>query len=168
MSNTRKKTRLSRTPRLSLEGKASSPIQPESAEMNGNERKIEIIGLKFRQQSVLPILAASPTLARAARESGVAESTLRRWLDDPAFRREVDRLRQESFDYACKQVESLMPMAMSVMAKCMESDDLAVGLRAARSAVSVANQLRTTEKLRAELQELTEAVNATKDASPMK
>ena len=162
-----KKTKPSRTHALSLQGKADSPTQPEMAEISGTERNIEIIGLKYRQQSVIPTLVVSPTLVQASRETGVPESTLRRWLNEPAFRREVDRIRKESFDLACKQAQFMMPMALSVLIKCMESEDLTVGLRAARSTISLANELSNTDSIRAELHELTDAVNAGKVASPL-
>ena len=55
---------------------------------------IDLSALTFRQQAALPIIACSPTIARAARASGVGESTLRRWLADPAFGDQVACLRR--------------------------------------------------------------------------
>ena len=72
------------------------PVLPVPAEMSENDRKIKISALAFRQQAVLPIVALSPSVAQAARDSGVAESTLRRWLQDSRFRQELTQLRQET------------------------------------------------------------------------
>ena len=71
--------------------------------MSANDRKIEISELTFRQQAALPAIA----LAQAARDTGVAERTLRRWLEDPSFRQELDRLRQESYDLARQVMKGL-------------------------------------------------------------
>ena len=64
---------------------------PKSAEMNGNEWNSKISDLTFRQQSALPSVVVASSIAGAARKTGVAESTLRRWLEEPAFREELDR-----------------------------------------------------------------------------
>ena len=61
--------------------------------MSGN---LKTSDLTHRQQAVLPVMAAAPSLAEAARISGFNERTLRRWLDDDDFRAELTRLRQES------------------------------------------------------------------------
>ena len=41
------------------------------------------------------MIAASPTIAQAARDCRVSESTIRRWLRDPVFADELELLRQE-------------------------------------------------------------------------
>ena len=61
-------------------------------EMAGNGREIEISELIFRQRAALPKIALAQSLAQAARDTGVAERTLRRWLENPSFREELDHL----------------------------------------------------------------------------
>ena len=58
----------------------------------GNGREIEISELIFRQRAALPKIALAQSLAQAARDTGVAERTLRRWLENPSFREELDHL----------------------------------------------------------------------------
>ena len=50
--------------------------------------------------ATLPIIAAAPTLAQAARSSGIGQGALYRWLQDNRFRHELARLRQEAADLA--------------------------------------------------------------------
>ena len=59
--------------------------------MNGNEWNNKISDLTFHQQSALPSVVVALSIAGAARYTGLAESTLRRWLEEPAFRKELDR-----------------------------------------------------------------------------
>ena len=74
----------------------------ELAEMNGNEREIDLSALSPRQQAALPIVAGSPTIVQAARAAGVGESTLRRWLTDPAFSNCLAELRRQSANLAVR------------------------------------------------------------------
>ena len=90
MSAKRKKAPGSRTPGSSPDAEPRTEAGSQSSEMNGNERIFGISELTLRQQSVLPILAVSHSIAQAARDARVAESTLRRWLKDRKFREEHD------------------------------------------------------------------------------
>ena len=58
----------------------------------------DLAELTFRQQSALPVIAVSRTVAEASRKSGVAQRTLRRWLTDTTFRKVLDRMRREFYD----------------------------------------------------------------------
>ena len=157
-------------PRLNRSQPARQPRKPtpesipnpasesEWEEMRENEREIEKSDLTRRQQSALPIVAASPTIAQAARTSRIGESTLYRWLDDEDFRNELTRLRQESANLARLELQGLMSRGVSVLAEAMDDPDVAVRLRAARCALSFAVQICEAEKLRSEIQALEEAL----------
>ena len=57
---------------------------------------------------LLPIFAAAPTLARAARSSGIGEDAPYRWLQDRLFRRGLTRLRPDTADLARHELQGLM------------------------------------------------------------
>ncbi len=59
--------------------------------MGENERGSKTSSLSRRQQSALPVIAATPTLAQAARSSGIGESAIYRWLEATDFRDELAR-----------------------------------------------------------------------------
>ena len=125
---------------------------PKREEMGENERQSKTSSLSRRQQSALPVIAATPTLAQAARSSGIGESTLYRWLEDPQFRDELIRLRQEAADLAKRELQGVMLRSVSVLAEALEDPDVAIRLRAARYGMSFAVQISEVEKLRADLQ----------------
>ena len=128
-------------------------------ETTANSRDIEISGLSFKQQSALPFIAVSGSVAQAARDSGVSEKTLRKWLNDPSFREELDRLRQESYDLARKQLQALMPHCLSIFAEVAEqADDPALRLRAARYLMSYAVKFREFDELADDVRDLRAAV----------
>ena len=141
-------------------------MNPGEAEMSGNGPEILIPTLTFRQQAALPAIALAPNITRAARDSGIGQSTLRRWLQGPHFRQQLAHFRQESADLARQQAQSLLPRCLSVFAEAMEGPDLSLRLRAARYAMSFALQLAEVQTLKSSLQELEEAIQATSDASP--
>ena len=137
--------------------KRSKPVTPSSnspkrEEMGGNERESKNSSLSHRQQAALPIIAATPTVAQAARSAGIAESTLYRWLEDEDFRDELTRLRQASADIAKREIQSVMLRSVSVLAEALDHPDVAVRLRAARYGMAFAVQISEVEKLRADLQ----------------
>ncbi len=104
-------------------------------------------GLSPRQQHALPIVAASPTLAEAARESGIGKTTLYRWLNDDRFRDELTRLREESAALARQELQGLMLRSVSVLAEALEDTDKAFRLRAARYAMSFANKVSDSQEI---------------------
>ena len=126
--------------------------------MRGNEREVENSSLTIRQQSALSIIAASPSVAQAARTSGIGQSTIYRWMEDDDFRGELTRLRRESAELARRELQGLMLRSVSVLADAMEDPDKAVRLRAARYAMSFALRVGEIETLKREIRDLQEAL----------
>ena len=97
------------------------PLSPESSnppspaadapkwnEMVRNGTEFENSGLSSRRQQALPIIAAAPTLAQAARSSGIGQGTPYRWLQDNRFRHELTRLRPNTAGLARYELRGLM------------------------------------------------------------
>ena len=146
----------------------TSDGQTQRPDMSANDREIEISELTFRQQAALPTIALARSLAQAARDTGVAERTLRRWLEDPSFRQELDRLRQESYDLARQQAQAAMPMCLSILADAaLESPDPALRVRAARYLLSYGVKFVEADNLRERLKSVEDAFHSAKTASPL-
>ena len=128
--------------------------------MEGNNRDSKISLLSPRQQGALPVVAASPTIAQAARDCRIGESTLRRWLRDPDFAQELDLLRQEHASQVSQQYLGLILRSMNVFAECMESPDPTLSLRAARYAMSTAFHLHESLKLHADIREMRDTLDS--------
>ena len=124
-------------------------------------------GLSRRQQSALLAVFAAPTIVEAARRSGVGESTLRRWLDEPRFRQALDRLREEAYSVARKQMQALVPECLNIFARiAVESDDPALRKRAARYLLDYGLKFKEAEELRHRLSALEQALEADKSTNP--
>ncbi len=132
---------------------------PELAEMSGNEREIDLSALSPRQQAALPIVACSPTIVQAARAAGVGESTLRRWLNDPAFSDCLAELRRQSANLARQKLLALTPLCISVLADAMQNPDPAIRLRAVNYALSFNLRAAELENLSSNLDDLKTAIS---------
>ena len=165
MSGKTKKAPRTQTPRRSSGSGPGRPLEPKTAEMNGNERIQKISGLTFRQQSALPSVVVAPSIAEAARNTGVAESTLRRWLEDPAFRNELDLARKEAYDLALKQLQALIPECLAIFADvAANSPDPALRLRAARYLITYGVKLHEVDGLNERVRNLQQAVETSKES----
>ena len=133
-------------------------VDPEREEMGENGREIQKSSLTFRQQAALTVIAATPTVAQAARQSGIGESTFYRWLEDPDFRVELTRLREESANLARQELQGLMLRSVSVIAEAMDDPDKTIRLRAARYAMSFAARIGEVEKMRQEIRDIESAL----------
>ena len=106
----------------------NQPDRWHTLEHNGTEN---LVTLSSRQLAALPHIAASPTVAEAARSSGIGRTTLYRWLRDEEFRRSVDTLRSEAGDIAKAALQALMLRGIVVLSDAMDDPDAGIRLRAA-------------------------------------
>ena len=137
-----------------------SQPKAEGQEMTGNDGKEKNSILTSRQQGALPVIAAAPTIAQAARDCRLSESTLRRWLRDPVFAEELDLLRQEYAGQVGQQCTGLMLRGMNVLAEAMEDPDPNLRLRAARYALTYSVQLQEAMKLNADIREMRDSFDS--------
>ena len=120
--------------------------------------------LTLRQQSALPVVALSPSLNQAAITSGIGKTTLRRWMNDPAFREEVIRTRQEAAELARHEIRGMTLRAVSVINQAMEHPDPVVRLRAARYALYFGGKNIDIQMLASELDDLKNSLDLGADA----
>ena len=137
----------------------TSAALPASAEVRGNEREIDVSALSPRQQAALPIVASFPTIVQAARAANIGESTLRRWLTDPAFSNCLAELRRQSANIARQKLLALTPLCVSVLADAMRDPDPAIRLRAVNYTLSFNLRATELENLRSDLNNLESTVN---------
>ena len=116
-------------------------------EQNGTENGVPT--LTERQLNALPYLVAGRTITEGAELADIGRTTLYRWLNDPEFRSEFERLRNEAAELAYVELKGLMFKAALVLGGAMEDSNPFVRLRAAQIALSTslkANELKEIEK----------------------
>ncbi len=100
-------------------------------EQNGAEKQPS---LSDKQLAALPYLVSPKSLSEAARLANVGRTTLYRWMNDPDFREELERRRQEAAELADTELKGLRLKALIVFAESMEDPDPYVRVRAAQVA----------------------------------
>jgi hypothetical protein len=90
------------------------------------------------QQTGLLALLSTPSVAAAARASGLSRETLHRWLRDPAFRAELDRYREEAFQVALCQVMATAERAVGTLTGLLRYSSPRVQLKAAKAVLDLA------------------------------
>ena len=147
----------------------NNPVTPKCDKMTPNDtetEKTEAAQLSHRQQTALPIIAAAPTIAQAARSAGISNATLHRWLNDPNFRTELTRQRQETAALARQEIQALTLRSISALSDALDDPNINIRLRAARYALTFAIRLNEVEKLQSEVQYLEEILVPLAESHP--
>jgi phage terminase small subunit len=79
--------------------------------------------LTTRQHKAIVALLQNVTVTGAAQESGVAESTLYRWLSQPSFKLEFRRQRRMMFERAVGLAQRASTAAIAEIIEVMRSGD---------------------------------------------
>ena len=79
--------------------------------------------LSERQELAIPHLVSAKSASETAELIGVNRTTIYRWMDDPTFRAEYDRQRDDVANFARDGMRTLMLKALSVQAERFDSDD---------------------------------------------
>jgi hypothetical protein len=93
-------------------------------------------GLSERQHQAVRELLLQPSLRRVALELEINESTLRRWLNEPEFKLELEKARRAALQTALDQLRSSAEMAAKTLRDVMGNTSAAPSARVA-AAVAV-------------------------------
>ncbi len=102
------------------------------------------------------------SVAQAAKEAGVPERTARRWWADPATKAAVRSMRGDAIEQAVGMLSVAALLAVKVLVKVASADDepAPVRLQAARAILSHLAELRASEMLAAEVEDLRKLVES--------
>ncbi len=92
-------------------------------------------GLTQRQALAMPYLASGASLAEAAQALSVHRSTLHRWMKDPIFRDELERVRRDAINLAYAELQGIALKSVSVLADLLDDPSPRVRNMAARTAL---------------------------------
>ena len=121
-------------------------------------------GVRANAQAVAVAgLAAGLTMTEVARQAGVSDRTIRRWLKRDAFRRRVEDARTELITGTVGRLADSAGEAVATLRQLLrEGNPPATRLGAARAILEMASRYRESEELERRLTVLEEAV-ATKE-----
>ena len=114
--------------------------------------------LSQRQLVALPYVASEPTVSEGARAAGIARMTLTRWLRDPAFREELERMRRNISELAYSNLEGLTLKSVIRLQQLLDDPDPNVRHRAIKTALSLSLSIRDNRELRRQMETLESAL----------
>ncbi len=126
--------------------------------MSHNVTPERAIALRPRQAAALPYVASEPTLTRGAQAAQITRRTLARWMNEPAFRAELERIRNNIADFAYSQLEALTLKAACRIEQLMDSDDPNVAHRASKTTISMSISIRDQRETRRRMDTLENAI----------
>ena len=112
-----------------------------------------------RQLRALPYFASAPSVSAGADRAKIARRTFERWMKDPSFRGEVERLRGEAAALAQTEFEGLLLQSVLTLTDAMNSPNESVRVAAARSAASIFLRIREDKELHKRLDTLDGALS---------
>lgn len=110
--------------------------------------------LTVRQYNAIASLMSTPNVRQAAKDCGVTERTLYRWLRTSEFQAEYRAARRDATQQAIARVQQVSGAAVSVLASLMASSPPATKLGAARTILEFAIKAVELEDLAARLEAL--------------
>ena len=120
-------------------------------------------GLTHRQTLAMPYLASGASLTEAAHAANVHRSTLHRWMKDPVFRDELERLRRDAINLAYTELQGIALKSVSVLADLLEDANPRVRNMAARTALYHAVKVKESRENHHRLDLLDRAVTLLKN-----
>ncbi len=111
-----------------------------------------------REEAAIAALLAEPTIDAAARQAGIAESTLRGWLRDPDFQRRYRDARRQVVEQAITAIQRATGEAVEALRR-----NLTCGVPAAEIAAAKAIMDQAVKGV--ELVDLAERVGALEQAA---
>lgn len=84
-----------------------------------------------RQIKALPYFAACLSVERASKEANISKDTFYKWIKEPSFKAELERLRNAIVDDAINQLKISTTKASETLASLLEREDYPAIQRAA-------------------------------------
>ena len=118
-------------------------------------------GKRPRQEEVaISALLAEPTIVEAATKAGIAESTLRRWLQEPAFKAAYRTARCQVVEAAIGRLQTVTTKAVDTLERNLTCGIPAVEVGAAKSVLDQAVKAVELVDLAERVEQLEQAVAA--------
>ena len=124
------------------------------------ERNVE---LTAKQTVAMPYIAANPSMTEAAKAAGISRVTLYRWIQDPSFRAELERIRKDAVDLAYAELRGLALKSVTAIAELLEDPDPRVRTMAARTALYNVAKIEEVQQLRNRFDLLDRAITLLKN-----
>ena len=126
--------------------------------MSPNAAPENSVALSPRQTAALPYIASEPNLSEGARAAQIDRRTLTRWMLEPAFRAELERVRRNISDLAFSELEGFTLKSVIRLVQLLDDPDSTVRHRAAKTVISISIAVRQDKEIRRQLDTIDNAL----------
>jgi len=107
-----------------------------------------------KQLHALPYLVKCPSVSQAAKEADVCPRQIWKWLQDPAYKREVDSQRNSLFSEAMARLKNASQKAVETLVSLLDSNCEKTKLSAAEKILSFAFKSKETIEIELRLEQI--------------
>ena len=122
--------------------------------MQQNATENRKVALTPKQTLALPYIAATDSLTAGAKAARINRTTLHRWMHDPVFRAELERVRKDAESLARVELQGLVLKGINTLAELLEDPNPRVRANAVRATLATALKVGDLRELRHELETL--------------
>ena len=119
--------------------------------------------LTDRQLLAIPFIAAAPTQTEGAEAAAISRATLARWRQNPRFKDELRRIREDAAKLAHAELDGLALKSVSALADLMDDPNPRVRAQAIRTALEISLKVQEQTRLRRNLRQLENAFDHLKN-----
>ena len=113
----------------------------------------------------MPHILSAGSERDGARAAQISRTTLQRWMDNPAFRAELEDRRRASAALCHNEYQELALNGVNILADLLTDPSPYIRLNAVRVAVSVSMKAEETQDIRRRLNIISDAIELLKDQS---
>lgn len=96
-----------------------------------------------KQETFLIYLMETSTIVEACSKAGIANGTGHKWLNDPTFKKEYNRLRRETLEMATNKLQQSAIQAVEILAAVMNDEETPATSRVHASKVILDNAFKS-------------------------
>jgi hypothetical protein len=123
-----------------------------------SQKESTIVNLTDRQLQAMSLILSATTIEEGCRTAGISKQTFYNWMDNPDFKSELTRQRNEVIQEGLSNLKRSIKKAVDVLMDCLNSKDDFVKRRAANDLLTHCLRLREIEEVEDRLQALEEVI----------
>lgn len=102
-------------------------------------------GKTEKKEVVMASLLQTGSIQETAKATSVSETTIWRWMQDPAFNEEYTRLKRQALQTAVNRLQSIANEAVEVLRNVMQDEENPAGSRVTAAKAVLDSSIKITE-----------------------
>ena len=140
----------------------AAPLRNTQKEVNYGHTRPKITP---KQELAIPHIVTARSARQGTRAARISRDTLQRWMNDPAFRAELEDQRRAAAALAHNEFQALALSSAHILAELLQDPSPYIRLSAARTMVSASMKVEERQDIRRRINVIDDAIELLKDQS---